>query len=60
MPVNLTYVLWAALFGFFILHVQPGWGLLLGAAISIAGAALVVSGGGRRSEEAATAPAVGT
>ena len=37
MPVNLTYVLWAALFSIFILHVRPGWGLLLGAAICIAG-----------------------
>jgi drug/metabolite transporter (DMT)-like permease len=60
MPVNLTYVLWAALFSLFILHVQPGWGLLLGAAISIAGAALVVSGGGRRSEEPATVPVART
>jgi drug/metabolite transporter (DMT)-like permease len=58
MPVNLTYVLWAALFGLFILHARPGWGLLLGAAVSIAGAALVVSGGSRRGEEPATAPAL--
>jgi drug/metabolite transporter (DMT)-like permease len=60
MPVNLTYVLWAALFSLLILHARPGWGLLVGAAVSIAGAALVVSGGGRSSEEAATAPAAGT
>ena len=60
MPVNLTYVLWAALFGLCILHARPGWGLYVGAAISIAGAALVVSGGGRRGEEAATVPALGT
>jgi drug/metabolite transporter (DMT)-like permease len=60
MPVNLTYVLWAALFGILILHARPGWGLIVGAVISITGAALVVSGGGRRGEEAATAPVVGT
>ncbi len=56
MPVNLTYVLWAALFGTFILRARPGWSLLAGAIISIAGAALVVSGGGRRAAESATAP----
>lgn len=55
MPVNLTYVLWSALFGSLILHSRPGWGLLLGAVVSIAGAALVVSGGARRSEQPATA-----
>lgn len=60
MPVNLTYMLWAALFGLFILHEPPGWGLLVGAMVSITGAALVVSGGGRRSEEPATAPVAGT
>ena len=60
MPINLTYVLWAALFGLFILHVRPSWGLYVGAVISIAGAALVVSGGGRRRDEGATAPATGT
>ena len=59
MPVNLTYILWAALFGLLILHTRPGWGLLIGAVVSIAGAALVVSGGGRRSEEPVTAPAAG-
>jgi drug/metabolite transporter (DMT)-like permease len=57
MPVNLTYVLWAALFGLVILHEPPGWELLAGAMVSISGAALVVSGGGRRSEEAVAAPA---
>jgi|BarGraNGADG00212_2_1021979.scaffolds.fasta_scaffold32394_2 drug/metabolite transporter (DMT)-like permease len=59
MPVNLTYVLWAALFGLVILHARPGWGLLLGALVSITGAALVVSGGGRRSEEPVTALGAG-
>ena len=60
MPVNLTNVLWAALFSTFILHVRPGWGLLVGALACISGAALVVSGGGRRRKDTAftAAPAL--
>jgi drug/metabolite transporter (DMT)-like permease len=61
MPVNLTYVLWSALFGLLILHTRPGWGLLLGAVVGIVGAGFVVSGGGgRRASTPRTSPSSST
>jgi len=54
MPINLTYVLWAALFSLLLTGTKPSWQLLFGAAAVVAGTPLVVLE--RRSRREASAP----
>ena len=53
MPINLTYVLWAALFSLLLTGERPAWRLLAGAVAVIAGTTLVASE--RRGGETAAA-----